>query len=525
MGNCLPLNFVKIPAFLGIPSSFFPFPQDASAAARTRRRSAPSLAHPLSSSVLQRRTEDFRELFEIGRKLGQGQFGTTYLCIEKSSGIQYACKFIEKRKLVSREDVEDVRTEIHIMHHLAGSPHIVTIYGAFEDSSYVYLVMELCNGGELFDRIVQRGHYSEREAARLINIIVSVVECCHSHGVIHRDLKPENFLFVNDQETSPLKAIDFGLSSFFQPGQVFRDVVGSPYYVAPEVLQRSYGPEVDVWSAGVILYILLSGVPPYWAETEQGIFYQVRYGVLDFSSEPWPHISENAKDLVRGMLNRDPGKRLTAHEVLSHPWICEDGVAPDRPLDPAILSRMKQFMAMNKMKKVALRFIAETLAEEEIAGLKETFKMMDTDGSGSITFDELKTGLERMGSGLLDNEVRVLMKAADIDNNGSLDYEEFIAATVHYNKLHKEENLAAAFAYFDKDNSGYITRDEIWQACHDHGVDDPEIQDIIKEIDQNNDGCIDYGEFVSMMRKGSGGHSRRALQVQLENGNRGQKIE
>uniref|UniRef100_A0A2N9GC45 non-specific serine/threonine protein kinase n=1 Tax=Fagus sylvatica TaxID=28930 RepID=A0A2N9GC45_FAGSY len=267
-------------------------------------------------SVLGRKTENLKEKYTLGRKLGQGQFGTTFLCLEKGNSQEFACKSIAKRKLTTEEDVEDVRREIQIMHHLAGHPNVIQIVGAYEDAVAVHVVMELCAGGELFDRIIQRGHYTERKAAELARIIVGVVEACHSLGVMHRDLKPENFLFVNHEEDSPLKTIDFGLSVFFQPGETFTDVVGSPYYVAPEVLRKHYGPECDVWSAGVIIYILLSGVPPFWDETEQGIFEQVLKGELDFISEPWPSISESAKDLVRRMLVRDHKKRLTAHEVL-----------------------------------------------------------------------------------------------------------------------------------------------------------------------------------------------------------------
>ncbi|OAY34143.1 calcium-dependent protein kinase SK5 isoform X2 [Manihot esculenta] len=480
-----------------------------------------SSSHATSSKpkwVLPYRTDNLRDHYSIGKKLGQGQFGTTYLCTHKPSGLNYACKSIPKRKLLCKEDYEDVWREIQIMHHLSEHPHVVRIRGAFEDAYCVHLVMELCEGGELFDRIVKKGHYSEREAAKLIKTIVGVVEACHSLGVMHRDLKPENFLFHSVEEDAALKATDFGLSVFYKPGESFSDVVGSPYYVAPEVLRKHYGPEADVWSAGIILYILLSGVPPFWAETEMGIFRQILQGKIDFESEPWPSISESAKDLIRKMLERNPTKRLSAHEVLCHPWIVDDTIAPDKPLDSAVLSRLKQFSAMNKLKKMALRVIAERLSEEEIGGLKELFKMIDTDNSGTITFDELKEGLKRVGSELMESEIKDLMEAADIDNSGTIDYGEFLAATVHLNKLEREENLVSAFSFFDKDGSGYITIDELQQACKEFGLSELHLDEMIKEIDQDNDGQIDYGEFAAMMRKGNGGIGRRTMRTTVNLG-------
>ncbi|XP_010555837.1 PREDICTED: calcium-dependent protein kinase 20-like [Tarenaya hassleriana] len=451
-------------------------------------------------SVLGRKTENLKDIYSVGRKLGQGQFGTTFLCLEKKTGKEFACKTIAKRKLTTQEDVEDVRREIQIMHHLSGHPNVIQIVGAYEDAVAVHVVMDLCAGGELFDRIIQRGHYTERKAAELARIIVGVIETCHSLGVMHRDLKPENFLFVNGDEEASLKTIDFGLSVFFKPGETFTDVVGSPYYVAPEVLRKHYSHECDVWSAGVIVYILLSGVPPFWDETEQGIFEQVLKGELDFISEPWPNVSESAKDLVRRMLIRDPKKRMTAHEVLCHPWIREDGVAPDKPLDSAVLSRLNQFSAMNKLKKIAIKVIAESLSEEEIAGLKEMFKMIDADNSGQITLEELKNGLERVGANLKDSEIIGLMESADMDNSGTIDYGEFIAAMVNLNKIQKEDHLFTAFSYFDKDGSGYITRDELQQACEQFGLADFHLDDILREVDKDNDGRIDYSEFVDMMQ-------------------------
>ncbi|MFQ6625280.1 hypothetical protein Gotur_005624 [Gossypium turneri] len=469
-------------------------------------------------TVLCRPMEDVRNTYTIGKELGRGQFGVTYLCTHKVTGEQFACKTIAKRKLVNKEDIEDVRREVQIMHHLTGQPNVVELKGAYEDKHSVHLVMELCAGGELFDRIIAKGHYSERAAASLLRIIVQIVHTCHSMGVFHRDLKPENFLLLNKEENSPLKATDFGLSLFYKPGDVFKDIVGSAYYIAPEVLKRKYGPEADIWSIGVMLYILLCGFPPFWAESENGIFSAILRGEIDFESDPWPAISPQAKDLVTKMLNLDPKQRLTAQQVLNHPWIKEDGEAPDIPLDNAVLARLKQFKAMNNFKKVALRVIAGCLSEEEIQGLKEMFKTIDSDNSGTITLEELKQGLAKQGTKLTEYEVKQLMEAvssvskdsivqlymADADSNGTIDYEEFITATMHMNRMDREEHLYRAFQHFDKDNSGYITIEELEQALREYGMHDgKDIKEIISEVDNDNDGKINYDEFVAMMRRGN----------------------
>ncbi|KAK4600079.1 hypothetical protein RGQ29_009944 [Quercus rubra] len=209
-----------------------------------------------------------------------------------------------------------MKREILILQHVTGQPNIVEFKGAYEDKQNLHLVMELCTGGELFDRIINKGTYSEREAASIGRQIVNVVHVCHVMGVMHRDLKPEHFLMVSKDDHSPIKAIGFGLSVFIEEGKLYKEIVGSAYYVAPEVLQRKYGKEIDVWSAGVILYILLSGVPPFWGETEKAIFKAISEGKLDLQSSPWPSISASAKDLIKQMLTMNPTKRITAADAL-----------------------------------------------------------------------------------------------------------------------------------------------------------------------------------------------------------------
>ncbi|EOY32687.1 Calcium-dependent protein kinase 19 isoform 2, partial [Theobroma cacao] len=365
--------------------------------------------------------------------------------------------------------------------------------------------MELCEGGELFDRIVARGHYTERAAAGVMRTIVEVVQMCHKHGVMHRDLKPENFLFANKKETAPLKAIDFGLSVFFKPGERFNEIVGSPYYMAPEVLKRNYGPEVDVWSAGVILYILLCGVPPFWAETEQGVAQAIIRSVIDFKRDPWPKVSDNAKDLVRKMLNPDPKQRLTAQEVLEHPWLQNAKKAPNVPLGETVKARLKQFSVMNKLKKRALRVIAEHLSLEEVAGIKEAFKMMDTRKQGKINLDELRMGLQKLGQQIPDADLQILMEAADVDGDGTLNYGEFVAVSVHLKKMANDEHLHKAFAFFDLNKSGYLEIEDLRDALNDEVDTSSEevIDAIMHDVDTDKDGRISYEEFVAMMKAGT----------------------
>lgn len=449
--------------------------------------------------LLGKDTPDFSSLYDLGKVLGRGQFGTTRIAVEKATKAKYAVKSISKRKMSHPDDIEDVKREIEILHHLHGHDNIVAFKGAYEDRHNIHLVMELCTGGELFDRIVARGHYSEKDAAEVVRTMLRVVGHCHDMGVIHRDLKPENFLLADPSPNARLKSIDFGLSIFFKEGHYLRQIVGSAYYVAPEVLKKHYGKEADIWSCGVILYILLSGVPPFYGETEHQIFDSILQGELDLESDPWPSVSKSAKDAVARMLVSDPKKRANADEILQHEWLRENGVASDKPLGNAVVGRLKGFAAMNKLKKTALMWMATNLPKEEIEGLKQMFMSIDTDRSGTITVEELKKGLQKKGIAVSDNEMSRIMNDIDVDGNGVIDYEEFIAATISVNKLESEEQLVKAFEHFDTDNSGYITRDELLDALNKYGDVDENIDKILQDVDKDGDGRIDYGEFRTMM--------------------------
>eukprot|EP00803_Ostreobium_quekettii_P009919 evm.model.scf_2513EXC.1 EVM.evm.TU.scf_2513EXC.1 scf_2513EXC:242-4351(+) len=439
------------------------------------------------------------DCYSLADVVGKGAFGVVRAGKDKRGSEKIACKSISKAKLVCKEDVEDVRTEVAIMNHVAGHINVVTLRSTHEDANCVHLVMELCEGGELFDSVVDGGAYSEKKAANTFRKMVDVVRHCHELGVMHRDLKPENFLLTNKQADAELKLTDFGLGVFFKHGEGFRDVVGSPYYVAPEVLRKNYSHQADMWSLGVILYILLSGLPPFWGDTEEQIFKMALKGHLDFETDPWPKLSDASKDCVRKLLELDPARRATAADILHHPWLKMEGFVEDVPIDSVVLQRIRGFAAMNRMKKMALMVVGQNLSPEEIKGLKELFKAIDVDNSGTITVDELKNAIQKWGHKIKMDEIQKIIEIADIDGNGVIDYNEFVAATMHLSKLEKEEVVQKAFLDFDKDGNGCITEDELREVLDHLGISD-DVHALIQEADKNHDGSIDYQEFLALMR-------------------------
>ncbi|CAH9072830.1 unnamed protein product [Cuscuta epithymum] len=261
------------------------------------------------------------------RELGRGGWGVVRVCIDPDSGEELACKSISKRKMLQNdENVECVRREVAILYHLKNCPNVVTIKDTFEDDDQVHIVMELLKGKLLHDAMAEREEldltYTEEEASNLITAIVQVIKTLHNNGVMHRDIKPDNFMFQSADETSTLKAIDFGLSHFYKPGEPCKLKTFSDYYVAPEVLRGgTHGPKVDIWGAGVLLFVLLSFKYPFWGGNRDGMLRAVARAEVCFNGHPWRNISKNAKDLIKKMLHPDPRERLTAEQVLNDPWL------------------------------------------------------------------------------------------------------------------------------------------------------------------------------------------------------------
>lgn len=401
-------------------------------------------------------------MYEIDPKvLGRGHYGVVRKCTHRETGEVCAVKSINKKR-ISRPEV--LKREIQIL-KCVKHPNIIEIRDVFEDAHHVFIVTELCTGGELFERIIAKGHYSEHDAREIIKQVLGAIEYCHARQICHRDLKPENFLFQNEK----IKIIDFGLAS---EEEQLHTRVGTPYYIAPEVLARSYTKACDLWSIGVITYILLCGYPPFNGDSDVVIFERVKKGAFKFPKEDWDDISHAAKAFIKNLLDLDPMKRMTATQALQHPWLLK-GTSKPRLNGHQLANRLQNFVKMSKLKKVALNVLAHHLTQKEINELSLIWKQVDVDGKGVITVDQLRTTLIQNGHDCTEDEMRSLMAGIDTDGNNVIDYYEFAASMLARNQTIRDDRLKEVFEALDQDHTGFIHIDNLVDimGSKDHAIE------------------------------------------------------
>ncbi|XP_026424647.1 CDPK-related kinase 3-like [Papaver somniferum] len=412
--------------------------------------------------------KNFGAKYELGKEVGRGHFGHTCSAKVKKGdlkGQQVAVKIISKSKMTTPISIEDVRREVKILKSLSGHTNLVKFYDACEDPNNVYVIMELCEGGELLDRILSRGgRYPEEDAKAIILQILGVVSFCHLQGVVHRDLKPENFLFTTKDEDATMKLIDFGLSDFVRPDERLNDIVGSAFYVAPEVLHRSYTLEADIWSIGVITFILLCGSRPFWARTESGIFRAVLRADPNFDDAPWPEVSPEAKDFVKRLLNKDHRKRMTAAQALTHPWLREETSIV--PLDILIYKLVKSFYRATPLKRAALKCVSKALTEDELVYLRIQFKLLEPSKDGRISLDNFKMALARNATDAMkESRVTEILSSMGQLSYKKIDFEEFCAAAISTYQLEAlegwEQIATTAFEFFEQEANRIISVEEL----------------------------------------------------------------
>ena len=404
-----------------------------------------------------------------------------------------------------------IQKEINILKTL-DHPNIIKVYEFFKTEKYIYIINELCTGGELFDKIVDVKYFSEIVACNVMRQLLSAVAYCHEKGIIHRDLKPENILIERSEEKNKdffhIKVIDFGTCEMLKKSKL-TEQIGTSFYIAPEVLKNGYNEKCDLWSCGVILYILLCGSPPFYGKNEKEIFTKILYGNFCFRHNIWNKISNEAKNLVQKLLEINPEKRLSAKEALNDIWFEKNKNAIINTKNnnfPLFIKNITEFCAEQKLQQATLAFLVHNFApKEELNELKEIFFAFDKNCDGKISKEEFVTGLSNTNTlnTILKkgNSIEGLIKKIDTDNNGYISFEEFCIALINKEKILTEKNLRMAFNVFDRDKNGGISQNELKYILGEYNVNVKEHlwRKMIEQIDLNRDGQISYDEFHKMM--------------------------
>ena len=460
-----------------------------------------------------------RRIYKFKKLIGNGSFGKVFVAenrLDKSKSARVAIK-VMKMKAVSHK-LKMIKREINILQSL-DHPNIVKYIETRYGKEYVYIVMEHFTGGELLDRIKTLDKFGENEAARIMEKLLRGIAHCHANGVAHRDIKPENIMYATTDPDSEIKLIDFGLSSA-DSGELSRgggkvtssgriipkrrqSLVGTPYYVAPEILTGYYNFECDIWSLGVLLYILLSGYYPYGGVTTSDVFDSIQNAELIFTKEKWGNVSEEAIDLIKQMLNRDEKTRISAVKCIDHKWFAKMKMSKMETclLDPDILDRLKEYQGSSGFQKEVMNVLVKNLNDEEISKLTEQFHIIDRDNTGYITSEELRLVCNDAGNPVPPEQVERIIKNIDYYGNHKINYTEFISATLNAKTFLTDEKLYILFNHFDIDNSGCITEANIKEVLSYSGknLGDKEIRKMIKEHDTMKNGTLSFEEFKAMM--------------------------
>ncbi|CAL8463887.1 g3422 [Coccomyxa elongata] len=471
------------------------------------------------------------EKYELGKVLGAGSFGIVREAVGKRTGMHYACKTIPKvpkRGKGTPRYLLKLQTEVDAMVQLGPSLDAVYLKGAFEDDANIHLVMELCSGGGILDRM-KEGTLTEARIAIIIRSVLRFIAQCHAKGIIYRDVKPDNFLFLTKDEDSPIRATDFGLSIRHWPADgKLKSRSGTPVYMAPEVIMQEYGPEADLWSVGMLLYQLLTGTFPFWDSVQNISLQQVWQAILtkkvDLNSWKMKRsVSSGARDLLKGLLERDPAKRLSAAQALEYAWVREGGSAPTTPLEGTVVQRLQRHATYGHLKQMVLHMIAEDAISDAdhkavrmIAALRDLFEEIDTDSSGGIDADELAAGLHKRGYSVTRQEVDQLIDRMDLNQDGTIAFDEFSSALVDWKKLQQDELweqwVGQAFSKLDLNGDGYISLEEIMHKLPlmttdpDDDVESErllEARRMLREADEDGDGMVSKEEFHDLFTKQS----------------------
>ena len=440
---------------------------------------------------ISRRLEDDYDV-QKSKVVGSGYSGPVKLGISRITGKKVAIKSFNKMMLTDKR-LEFLRNEVSV-YLLLDHPNVARLLDIYEDEEQVHIVMEYCSGKELYHRLVKKSRYSEKDAARTTYEMLIAVNYLHQHSIVHRDIKLENFLYEDASESAPLKLIDFGFSRVWHPIQCERlqASCGSIQYVSPEVLRGNYDSKCDMWSLGVIVFMLLSGHPPFGG-SEDEVLEAIRTGSYSMSGKAWKHVSDCAKDFVRKLLEVNVSKRMSASDALNHPWILQTEAGKDVEVPIAVLENLRDFSQQNHLRRAVLSMLAYTLTSDELSDLHEIFLSMDQDKEGTIQLTELVEVMRRKLN-ITEAEIGEIFGKLDRSNQGKIEYTTFLAATMASRmRLHKNL-IRKVFTQLDADHDGQISLDDL-RTVLGPTVDGEDIKVILDEADADGDGRIDFDEF------------------------------
>ena len=446
--------------------------------------------------------------YKIKKLLGEGSFGRVFLAQNIITSELIAMKQIPKTSEDLLSDSEIIN-EIEILKNL-DHPDIVRIMEFYNTEDNYYIINEYCPGGELFEQI--NNQFSETQIAVMFRQILSGLAYLHSKNIIHRDLKLENILIKEiekSRETKEdlfvLKIIDFGTAKIFDKNKKIKTIVGSSYYIAPEVINKKYNRECDLWSAGVILYMFIVGHAPFDGKTDKAIMEQVKKGNFLRNEDRWLNASKEVKDLINKLLIYEPEKRLTAMEALKHPWfkvtksnMLYNNISKEEVLN--YIQNLLNYKIKSKFEELVLAYIVHNMPRpKEAKNAIKLFKLANKNEDGKLLRNELKETLLNFVSEEFLNNYDEIFSLLDGDNNGYIDYEEFLRATLGRKLIVNENVLIFSFRFFDKENTGYISRDKIKSYFIGTKMSEELFSNIFDEIDKNKDGKIDFDDFKEMM--------------------------
>ena len=460
---------------------------------------------------------DPNQLYIRKKILGRGSFGIVYLVKHKELSRYFAMKVIKKTSK-NKEEEENLMNEINILRKL-DHPNILKITDFYPLKTEYNIITEYCQEGELFDEIKAHAPFNEILTAWYMRQILSAVSYCHSMNIIHRDLKPENILIVKRVKNGfhPIKIIDFGTAKVFQKEKSEHLLIGSAYYIAPEVLSRNYSELCDLWSCGVIMYILLTGRPPFNGINEEEIMKKIKEGNYDLSKYPWGIISEDAKNLVKGLLQIDPKKRYSAQEALNHKWFQSEKIKTNKSAYDIkhrqvnkLVDNLIKYRSDNILRCAVIALLVHNSIQlNQAHDAVKLFNKIDKNGDGKITREELFNGLQPYKKEITDEELRkqvdTIFNNIDTDHNNHIEYEEFVRAAIDKNNFLSVNFLQFAFNYFDKDHDGGITYEEVKNKFYQNDKNknsykaQEQLQKAFNDIDINGDGKLSFEEFGKMM--------------------------